>query len=149
MGERIVVMNHGRIQQVAPPLEIYERPANEFVAGFIGTPPMNLFPAGTIDAACTVGARPEHVTLSRGGDGAGFEARVDFSEPLGPETLVHFVCFGGSVPAVARLPGFAPFAAGERVRFSFDAARAVRFRHAPEDGRGKGRGADAPGTIMV
>ena len=50
MGERIVVMNNGIIQQVASPLEIYDNPANRFVAGFIGTPPMNLF-EGTLERA--------------------------------------------------------------------------------------------------
>ena len=45
LGDRVAVMDHGRLQQVAPPQELYERPANVFVAGFIGNPPMNLFPA--------------------------------------------------------------------------------------------------------
>jgi multiple sugar transport system ATP-binding protein len=44
MGDRICVMKDGEVQQVAPPLELYERPANKFVAGFIGNPPMNFFP---------------------------------------------------------------------------------------------------------
>ena len=124
MGERIVVMNAGRIQQVAPPLELYEKPANPFVAGFIGTPPMNLFPAGTLAPDRIVGLRPEHIGLVAQ-DGS--SDRVDFVEPLGSETLVH-VRFGpGLFPAVVRLPGFAAFRPGDAVRLVPDMSRAVLF----------------------
>ena len=96
MGERIVVMNQGRIQQVAPPLSLYEKPANPFVASFIGTPPMNLFPAGILSPDRTVGLRPEHIRIVRGGiapDGQkGVSATVDFVEPLGSEPLVPVIC---------------------------------------------------------
>ena len=130
MGERIVVMSSGRIQQAAPPLEVYERPANEFVAGFIGTPPMNLFPAGTLDPDRTVGVRPEHIRLVPAGDcgekGA-LAAKVDFVEPLGPETLVHVLLDGSRHPAVVRLPGFASFRAGDAVALIPDASRSVKF----------------------
>jgi multiple sugar transport system ATP-binding protein len=51
LGDRVAVLDHGRLQQVAPPQELYERPANTFVAGFIGNPPMNLFPARLTAAA--------------------------------------------------------------------------------------------------
>src|SRR5204863_4749938 len=44
LGDRVVVLDHGRLQQVAPPRQLYDHPANTFVAGFIGNPPMNLFP---------------------------------------------------------------------------------------------------------
>jgi len=128
MGERIVVMSAGRIQQVAPPLEVYERPANPFVASFIGTPPMNLFPAGTIDPAKVVGLRPEHIAISdaSGGEGGGIVATVDFVEPLGSETLVH-VLFGEGVPAIVRVPGFAACRAGEKLRLLPDMSKAVMF----------------------
>ena len=144
MGERIVVMNRGRIQQVAPPMELYERPANPFVAGFIGTPPMNLFPMGTLSPLRIVGLRPEHIRLERLGGSApksGNETVVDFVEPLGPETLVH-VLFGPTrLPVVVRAPGFARFAHGERVDFVPDMSRAVEVctrpaQAAPERGGG-------------
>ncbi len=116
MGERIVVMNEGRIQQVAPPLEIYNHPANPFVAGFIGTPPMNLFPPGVLDSEKMVGVRPEHLAISR--DAAGVDAlaaTVDFLEPLGSETLVHVFVGASRHPAVARLSGFVSFTPGETI----------------------------------
>ena len=125
MGERIVVMNEGRIQQVAPPLEVYERPANPFVAGFIGTPAMNLFPPGTLHKENTVGLRPEHIALAEAGEGPA--AVVDFVEPLGPETLVHLLLADGGHRVIARVPGFAPNRPGDRVVLKLSFSRAVEF----------------------
>jgi ABC-type sugar transport system ATPase subunit len=122
MGERIVVMNEGRVQQVAKPLELYERPANEFVAGFIGTPPMNLFPPGVL-APGTVGLRPEHIAL--GEDDGGMSAQIDFVESLGSESLVH-VDFRGVLVTV-RIPGFSSLRAGGKVRLIPDMEKAVVF----------------------
>lgn len=115
MGERIVVMSEGKIQQVAPPMELYERPANPFVASFIGTPPMNLFPAG-VNGEKESGVRPEHVEISKSELG---NAIVDFVEPLGSETLVHTLYSGGKYPVIARVPGFADFKNGDKVLLSF------------------------------
>jgi multiple sugar transport system ATP-binding protein len=112
MGHRIAIMKTGQLQQVGTPLEVYERPANLFVAGFIGTPPMNFIPAtitgGRIVASgfelpmpaalpspgegrkVIVGIRPENVReAARGGETARVNARVDFVEPLGHEVIVH------------------------------------------------------------
>jgi ABC-type sugar transport system ATPase subunit len=93
MGTRIVVMNGGRIQQAAPPMEVYERPSNTFVASFIGTPPMNLFPPGILDLGRTAGVRPENIRISCDSQdgGRGISAVVDLIEPLGSETLVHCI----------------------------------------------------------
>ena len=124
MGERIVVMSKGRIQQVAPPLEVYERPANPFVAGFIGTPPMNLFPAGTLDPVKTVGIRPEHIRLVPSGASASV---VDFVEPLGSETLVHVLYGRARFPAIARVAGFAAFRPGDAVDLVPELGKAVFF----------------------
>ncbi len=104
MGDRIAVMNKGRIMQVGAPTEVYERPANTFVAGFIGSPRMNLFDAPDLLAAAAatvdplhgrgfrgiLGIRPEHLLTetAEGAVGAG-EARVDRIEDLGHETLLH------------------------------------------------------------
>ena len=123
MGERIVVMNEGRVQQVAKPLDLYERPANEFVAGFIGTPPMNIFPAGVFSARKT-GLRPEHIAIAGDGSG-GFEAEVDFVESLGSETLVHVIFRG--IPTIVRLQGFAEYQPGEKVHLRPDLSRMVEF----------------------
>ena len=134
MGERIVVMNEGRIQQVAAPMELYERPANPFVAGFIGTPPMNLVPGATfgLDAEL-VGIRPENLQISAAGaakvgDGAErgtFAAAVDFTESLGSETLVH--CLVGETALVVRAPGFVQLAAGAAVRLQPKLEKIVVF----------------------
>jgi sn-glycerol 3-phosphate transport system ATP-binding protein len=111
LGDRLVVMHEGKAVQVATPMEVWARPANTYVAGFIGAPAMNFLeatlapggaaavlkagptlvfadgrrslPAGT---AITLGIRPEHVFI--GGEGA-VDLRVDLVEPLGAESLVH------------------------------------------------------------
>ncbi len=131
MGERIVVMNEGRVQQVAPPLELYERPANPFVAGFVGTPPMNLFPPGAWTLGSVFGIRPEHLRLSRETPKeSDLTATVDFLEPLGSETLVHVAVAPSGCRAVVRVPGFASFRPGEKLALSFEPGRAVEFRDA-------------------
>src|SRR2546423_5153647 len=103
MGHRIAVMRAGKLQQVGAPLEVYDRPANVFVAQFIGTPPMNLVPAtvagSTLRASSftlplpfpieegrgvVVGIRPEHL-----GRGDGIRAHVDMVEPIGHESIVY------------------------------------------------------------
>ncbi len=130
MGERIVVMNEGRIQQVAPPLELYERPENPFVAGFVGTPPMNLFPPGIWTLDSVFGVRPEHLRLSHDAPTERDQtATVDFLEPLGSETLVHVVVAPSAHRAVVRVPGFASFAPGEKLTLSYDPAKVIEFRN--------------------
>jgi multiple sugar transport system ATP-binding protein len=97
MGHRIAVMRLGILQQVGTPAELYEQPRNIFVAGFIGSPAMNLVPANVLDGAGgddrIAGFRPEHLRLSRNGIGEGalsFDGRVQVVEYLGDEQLVHF-----------------------------------------------------------
>jgi multiple sugar transport system ATP-binding protein len=94
MGRRIAVMRLGVLQQVGTPADVYEDPKNVFVAGFIGSPAMNLVPAPLIDgtgrADRIVGFRPEHVRVGNGyADGASFAARIEVVEYLGDEQLVH------------------------------------------------------------
>jgi multiple sugar transport system ATP-binding protein len=130
MGTRIVVMNGGRIQQAAPPMEVYERPANTFVASFIGTPPMNLFPPGVLDLGRTVGVRPENINIevADAAGGKGLLATVDLVEPLGSETLVHCITQTRSVKVTVRMQGGAAcFAHGERVALLADMQKAVFF----------------------
>jgi sn-glycerol 3-phosphate transport system ATP-binding protein len=118
MADRVVLLNKGRIEQDASPAELYEHPANTFVARFIGTPPMNLLPlvagrggaviAGTeapvvAPADCaglTLGVRPEHMTLvfERGA-----RAEVVGVEYLGADSLV--TCRLGTATAAVRVPG--------------------------------------------
>lgn len=89
LGHRVALMRDGRVEQLAPPLDLYECPVNTFVARFIGSPPMNLVPAAAarVDAppGSLVGIRPHHVMI---GDGP-IRAIVDVVEPRGHDTVVH------------------------------------------------------------
>src|SRR5437870_13643666 len=94
MGDRIAVMNLGVLQQVGSPEEVYTNPVNIFVAGFIGSPAMNLVPAPLLDGLGgqnrIAGFRPEHINLGNGrADAIPFTARVEVVEYLGDEQLVH------------------------------------------------------------
>lgn len=129
MGDRIVVMAGGRIQQAAPPLEVYDHPANKFVASFIGTPPMNLLPPGVLDLGRTVGVRPEHLLVlpaANAPEGA-LMAHVDIVEPLGAETLVHAVLDVRKTPVVARVAGATPIRHGDAVALVPDMSKTVKF----------------------
>ena len=94
LGSRVAVMRDGFLQQVAPPMELYRRPANRFVAGFVGSPAMNFLPGDLTPSlrplarGATLGVRPHDVSLvSRGsGDADGL---VDVVEPRGSELLVY------------------------------------------------------------
>jgi multiple sugar transport system ATP-binding protein len=82
LGHRVAVLNDGHLQQVGPPRELYERPANLFVAGFIGSPAMNLLPQN----GRVAGFRPEHVDIA--GEGEGIAARVEVVEDIGADAYV-------------------------------------------------------------
>ena len=120
MGQRIAVLSGGHLQQSGSPQALYDTPANTFVAGFIGTPPMNLIPrlllqraaeraaaagdhssapkwlaALTGDPDChTAGVRPEHVAINRDPQAPGLPGQIIQTEYLGHETLVHFALSG-------------------------------------------------------
>jgi multiple sugar transport system ATP-binding protein len=118
MGDRIAVMRLGVLQQVGTPEELYTRPANTFVAGFIGSPAMNLVSAPVVDAGGQgriAGFRPEHVRLDGRGD-VSFQASVEVVEYLGDEQLAHLRV--GDTPVVAKLPVSERLQAGEERRFS-------------------------------
>ena len=96
MGNKIAVLNHGKIQQIGTPSEIYNNPVNTFVAGFIGSPQMNLFDleSGIINKKdlsgkkMFLGVRPEHMSISNNGE-AVFESVVELVEMLGNEYIVY------------------------------------------------------------
>jgi len=111
MADKIVVMNGGRVEQIGSPLDLYDHPANQFVAGFIGSPAMNFLP-GTIEPGgfradggtlwplphanipntgrqAIYGVRPEHLKLAAANDAAGVPLLVQVVEPTGSETQVH------------------------------------------------------------
>jgi len=105
MGDRLAVMRDGVIQQLGSPKEVYEKPATTFVAGFIGSPPMNLVPAPLVDAggaSYIAGFRPEHMRPGRDASGASFTARVEAVEYLGDELLAYLRLGDSSV--IAKLP---------------------------------------------
>ena len=89
MADKIVVLNQGRIEQVGSPLDLYRSPANLFVAGFIGSPKMNLIggPEAARHGAVTMGLRPEHIDLSTS-DGT-WRGTVGISEHLGSDTFLR------------------------------------------------------------
>jgi multiple sugar transport system ATP-binding protein len=149
MADRIVVMSKGRIEQLGTPLEIYNRPATRFVAGFFGTPTMN-FLQGVVEAAAngpmfrgdgleqplspslagdlrgrsvTLGVRSEHVLINGASAGAG-TARL--LEPLGDVTLVHFDA-GNGKSLVAKVPPSTTLTPGTPLRFDFAPERCHLF----------------------
>jgi len=152
LGQKIVVFNGGRIEQVGTPLELYERPANLFVAGFLGSPRMNVIPVSLAGeegdatmvrlpdgsmaavsaevgrlapgAALSLGVRPEHLRLAS----TGFGATVGLVEYLGDVTLVHVQVQGvdGMLAVKVHTGGPAP-ATGSRVALAFDAQQAYLF----------------------
>jgi ABC-type sugar transport system ATPase subunit len=104
LADRVAVMRDGGIEQVGPPLEVYSRPANTFVARFIGSPPINLLPAPVLGvsapAGALVGVRPHDIAI--GNDGP-LRAMVDLVEPRGHDAVVHLTVQGdtpGEVIAV-------------------------------------------------
>ena len=95
LGSRVAVMRDGFLQQVAPPMELYRRPANKFVAGFVGSPAMNFLPGEVMPAltqskrgGTTLGVRPHDIAVVPKGSGD-LDAWVDVIEPRGSELLVY------------------------------------------------------------
>ena len=128
MGDRIAVMNAGVLQQIGTPEELYTNPDNVFVAGFIGSPAMNLVSADVVGAggANTIaGFRPEHVDVGGRGDGITFPARVEVVEYLGDEQLVHLSKDGTAIQA--KLPVEQHVAMGQDVNFSVERAKLHLF----------------------
>ncbi|MBD2105006.1 ABC transporter ATP-binding protein [Leptolyngbya sp. FACHB-261] len=140
MGDRVAVLNGGEVQQVASPLELYNQPANRFVAEFIGSPPMNFIPVqvkapllllhpcfrltlpenwgpllSRYDGhSLTLGIRPEHLSLSPPAP-RNLPVRVDLIEALGSETHLLTVLGGERIPIRARVSPEAAVALGEEI----------------------------------
>jgi multiple sugar transport system ATP-binding protein len=154
LGDRIVVMHQGLIQQVDRPLELYRRPANRFTAGFIGSPAMN-FVAGRIEQGrfwpeggghvveaasggprlpegpAVLGIRPEDLAVDENLPPL-HEAELDVVEEMGHEILIHFRFQDGT--KVARLSPERSYRAGDRVRLGYR-PEAVHFFGADDEGR--------------
>ncbi|PJE26922.1 carbohydrate ABC transporter ATP-binding protein, CUT1 family [Pseudooceanicola antarcticus] len=117
LADQIVVMNRGQIEQVGAPMELYDRPATEFVAAFIGSPKMNLLPGKAIgrDDVKTVGIRPEHLHADQAsGD---WPATAKVVETLGADTVVYADA-GELGEITVRLPGKMRLTPGEQLFLS-------------------------------
>lgn len=141
LATRIVVMQGGRIQQIGTPAEVYDTPANRFVAGFLGSPSMN-FIDGSVDAqgrfnagvvtlpltggaaagAVTLAARPEHIHVD---DNGPLHATVTLVEPMGNHQVVWLDCGGQALSCIEH--DGRPLAPGQAVRFAIDSARVSLF----------------------
>ena len=145
MGDKIVVLNGGRVEQIGAPLDLYDRPANSFVATFLGSPAMNLIdgepdgagrlvlpggqsaavgrtPAGWAGRKILFGVRPEAVRLD---PEAGLPCIVSLVEPTGSET--HLIASAGETEIVAVLKERMHIREGDAVRLAFDAAHGHFF----------------------
>jgi ABC-type sugar transport system ATPase subunit len=133
LGDRIAVMDRGRLQQVGTPDEIYRMPCNLFVARFVGSPAMNMLPGPVVGRGADViaGVRPE--LLHRPADvpgGVPLELVAEVVEPLGSDVFVHGTVQGEEV--VARLPGTVHVAPGERIPLVVDLAELHLFDSATQ-----------------
>lgn len=153
LADRIVVLSAGKIEQVGPPLELYERPANLFVARFIGSPAMNIMPVTvigtgeatriklkdgsevTVDVAiaaseqgksASFGVRPEDLAIATGAEFL-FEGNVDIVEALGEVTLLYVTGPVEDEPIVVKLPGIVDVKKGQTLRFSADKTKLHLF----------------------
>ena len=136
MGDRIAVLAEGRLQQVGTPAEVYDEPANLFVAGFLGSPPMNLVPGGGVlggEHGTVVGVRPEdlHLDTGTGSDRmtGRIEAEVGVVESLGSETVLLVRCPDATRLAVRTVPR-SPYRPGDRVVLAVDGSRRHVFDQA-------------------
>jgi multiple sugar transport system ATP-binding protein len=126
MADKIVVLQAGRVEQVGKPMELYNSPANKFVAGFIGSPKMN-FISGELAQkynAHEIGIRPEHVTLST--ESGDIAATVKIAEHLGAETYLH-VEADGIGPMTVRATGEIPLGEHDRIWLTPEPDRIHRF----------------------
>ena len=142
MGDRIAIMNAGILQQVGTPGEIYDHPANLFVAGFIGTPTMNFIPASVTNGSAkasgfevklpkpvsaqkgTLGFRPEAVTDRVADGGTSFEMKVDVVERLGSDQYLYGTVGGDQL--TARIDPRINVTPGDRIKLGLD-TRSLHF----------------------
>lgn len=158
--QRIAVMNEGKLQQVAEPNELYQRPANTWVAGFIGSPSMNLINCDIIhedgvyltatglkyhagaklseilknnkDGEVTIGIRPESISISKEERPGSISALVNTIEPLGDSLLVHLSTGKGAIPFIVKSPPSLSISPDEIVYMSFSEEDILLY-----DNRGK------------
>jgi multiple sugar transport system ATP-binding protein len=155
LANRIVVLNKGRIEQVGPPMELYHRPVNQFVAGFIGSPKMNFLKARLLSADAkhavvsvpgseaievvadasrltagsevTLGVRPEHIEAGRDPVPNAVRGHVQFAEHLGDTTFLHVTPDAGIEAMVVRAHADNDLAGGEMAYLALPPARCYLF----------------------
>ncbi len=165
LADRVVLMNQGVVEQQGPPMELYERPANRFVASFLGSPPMNYLAARLqrdggilrlrlpdqswlelpLELAqrlvevgtrdVSVGLRPEHFVLCGADVAAAVQVDISLLQPAGPRVFANFLLAG--TPMMAEFSARECLRQGDRVRLSLDLARAVILD--PVSGQALGR----------
>ena len=126
MADKIVVLNEGRIEQVGSPLELYRKPDNLFVAGFIGSPKMNFITGDDASKynAETIGIRPEHISLSK--ESGEWKAKVRVAEHLGSDTFLHVTTDRVGTLTV-RATGGVDVSYGDQVHVTPDPSKIHRF----------------------
>ena len=158
MGDRLAILNDGKLQQFGAPTDVYENPANEFVAGFIGSPSMNFLPVEVVDdeglsvrgrqaelnvefseptgehafaeGTYTLGIRPEDITVVPVDDGPTATAEVQVVEPIGSDNYLHLDL---APDFIARVNSSVEPAVGDRIGISFDETDIHLFH--PETGQ--------------
>jgi sn-glycerol 3-phosphate transport system ATP-binding protein len=128
LADRLVVMNGGLVEQVGTPVEVYDRPASLFVAGFIGSPPMNLIPINTFSGANEgkslampggtdiIGVRPGDLVVDRPGEpSVQLEATVELLEPIGGESHLHVSLGQTGQTVILSVPGRPEFEEGAKI----------------------------------
>ena len=125
MADQVILMRNGGIEQDGTPEDLYNRPASTFVATFIGTPPMNIFPATNNDGF-SLGVRPEHVRVADSGGVVGFVTSYEY---MGADTLVCLEAGSDKAPwrIVAKFPGLQKPPPGTRMQLDWDAQHEHRF----------------------
>ena len=153
LADRVVLMNQGVVEQQGPPMELYERPVNRFVASFLGSPPINYLPAqlqregdkawlrlqdgslqilppnraarlsGMPDQAVSVGLRPEHFLLRPAPEMASTQVEISLLQPAGPRVFTNFVLAG--VPTMAEFSAREGLRQGDRIQLGLDLERAI------------------------
>ncbi|WP_240230275.1 ABC transporter ATP-binding protein [Devosia lacusdianchii] len=128
MADRIVVLNAGNVEQFGSPLDLYKKPANRFVAGFIGSPKMNFIdgPEAAKYNAHSIGVRPEHFKLSRENAAGAWKGKVGVAEQLGSDTFLHVHVEGLGLMTI-RTDGDQTFNHGDDVYLSPDQTRIYKF----------------------
>lgn len=129
MADKIVVLQFGVIEQVGSPLELYKKPRNKFVAGFIGSPKMNLIEGSQAAKhnAKTIGIRPEHIDVSTKAVNGAWKGTVGVAEHLGSDTFIHIHGIEGCDPLTVRAGGEVVVNHGDTVYLSPQAQHIHKF----------------------